>query len=216
MMNSRIKPPTSTWTWAPARTARTPMMANSTRQPQPPLTKAEPHPFVGVAGVDPGSSVVGVGGGLIGGGSAGGGWAGGVPSRLVPQNQQLSNGSSRVALHLEQVHITRISRCQRVRCLCLVSSFKSMVPLTGVHPRAAPERARPRAQQRPAGWDGRNSNHHPAADVAVPGTGTPRSAGWQPALDVQAIRTVASTGTLAQPVCGDKPVRDRRSERLNL
>jgi hypothetical protein len=38
-----------------------------------------------------------------------------------------------------------------------------------------------------------------------------RSAGLQPALDFQASRTVPSKGTLAQPVCGYKPVRDRRS-----
>jgi hypothetical protein len=38
-----------------------------------------------------------------------------------------------------------------------------------------------------------------------------RSAGLQPAMDFQARRTVASKGTLAQPMCGYKPVRDRRS-----
>jgi hypothetical protein len=42
----------------------------------------------------------------------------------------------------------------------------------------------------------------------------PRRAGWQPALDIQAIGTVATKRTLAQRVCGHKPVTDRRSGAL--
>ena len=38
-----------------------------------------------------------------------------------------------------------------------------------------------------------------------------RSAGLQPALDIQASRMVAIKGTLVQRACGCKPVRDRRS-----
>ena len=47
---------------------------------------------------------------------------------------------------------------------------------TGESREASQERARPRAQQGPAGWDGWNSpTIHPPADVSVPGTGRART-----------------------------------------